>query len=81
MRLRVLKDTVLKTRTCQSCYLLPEDKVNLKADKLRDMSLHSYRAEDSHYRVAFAEASFRGSNTWYVYCRHVQLVRYRQETE
>ncbi len=63
--LRVLKDTILKASTRQSRDFASEEKISLRADGLKDFLLHSHRPEGAHYKVAFAETSFRGLNTWY----------------
>ena len=68
--------TLLKGEPIQSSRITnPDLKVQIPLDK--EFQVHSYRydADSDHYLVAFLQESFNGKNTWWVYAKHVQILR------
>jgi hypothetical protein len=72
-RLQVLKETVLKLHPVQSGTLPDAEKNSIAAGTF--LNLHSYSLQNDHIKVAFANRSFKGRNTWYVYEPHVKVFK------
>lgn len=64
-QLKILVDTVLKQRPLQSSQLANAEKQTVKAGTL--FNLQSFAPASDHIKVALADKSFQGKNTWYVY--------------
>ena len=73
LQLKILTDTLLKLRPIQSSVLPDEEEYPIEADTL--LNIHSYVVMDDHLKVAFADQSFNGRNTWYVYRAFAQLLK------
>ncbi len=75
VKLRVLRDTIFKQQPIDSSQINnPDDKQPIAQDT--ELLVHSWArvpGENSHLRVAFAEDSFKGRNTWYVFDGHVEI--------
>lgn len=71
LQLKVLLDTLLKLRPIQSSLLPDEEEYAIEAGTL--LNVHSYAIMDDHLKVAFADQSFNGRNTWYVHRAFAQL--------
>ncbi len=72
-QLQILQDTVLKLQPVDSTKLEAPEKESIEAGVL--LNLHSYALENNHIKVAFADQSFQGRNTWYVYREHIQVLK------
>jgi hypothetical protein len=72
-QLKVLVDTILKMRPLQSAVLPDEEEYLIATGTV--LKLHSYAPVEDHIKVAFADQSFNGRNTWYVYSAHVQVLK------
>jgi hypothetical protein len=72
-QLQILQDTILKLQPVDSSKLPDEEKEGIPAGAF--LSLHSYALENNHIKVAFADQSFKGRNTWYAYRDHVQVLQ------
>lgn len=71
--LKIVRQTLLKLRPLQSSVLAPNELVALP--EKREIQLTSW--EDigrGHLKVVLAEV-FSGSNTWYVFAEHAQIIR------
>jgi hypothetical protein len=60
-------------RPLQSAILPDEEEYPISAGTM--LKLHSYAPVEDHVKVAFADQSFNGRNTWYVYSAHVQVLK------
>lgn len=72
LQLKILIDTLLKMRPVQSSLLPDEEEYAIEADTL--LKVHSYAVMDDHLKVAFADQSFNGRNTWYVHRAYAQML-------
>jgi|GEM_PF-2016219 len=72
-QLQIVADTFLKLYPVQSVALPNNEKDPILKDTF--LNLHSYALENDHIKVAFADQSFQGRNTWYVYKDHVQVLK------
>lgn len=66
--LKILSDTILKQKPIPSAELSDSEKQAIPAGTV--LKVQSYAPESDHVKVAFAEESFQGRNTWYVYYKH-----------
>ncbi len=73
LELNILRDTPLKLRPVQSTQLDENAKYLVRKGNIFRVS--SYAVSQNHIRVAFANDSFRGLNTWYVYKEHAELLQ------
>jgi uncharacterized protein YvpB len=64
-QLKILVDTVLKQRPLQSSQLSDSEKQPVKAGTL--FNLQSFAPSADHIKLALADKTFQGKNTWYVY--------------
>ena len=71
-QLQILADTTLKLHPVDSTTLPDDQKEPILAGTF--LNLHSYALENNHIKVAFADQSFKGRNTWYAYKDHVQVL-------
>ncbi len=72
--LKILVDTILKQQPVDSSQIKdPKLKYNINGGA--ELVLHSWKKEGSHIKVALAETSFNGLNTWYAYSGHVEIWR------
>ncbi len=71
-QLKILVDTVLKLQPVQSTSLPENQKQAVKAGSL--FKVQSFIPAHDHLKVALADQSFQGRNTWYVYQRHAALL-------
>ncbi len=67
-QLKVLCDTVLKQQPIQSSKLAAEQLQVVKAGTR--LKVQSYSPVSDHIKVALADQSFQGKNTWFIYQRH-----------
>jgi uncharacterized protein YvpB len=65
VQVKILVDTVLKQRPIQSTGLKDNEKQSVKAGTI--FNVHSYSSSYDHIKVALADRTFQGKNTWYVY--------------
>lgn len=71
-QLKILVDTVLKQRPIQSSGLKDTQKQPVKAGTL--LNIQSFAPASDHIKVALADKSFQGLNTWYVYQRFAAIL-------
>ena len=71
--LKVVKPTMFKQAPIQSSEL-SEDKLFVVQDVPQSFPTLAYKYENQHYKVSFADQTFKGFNTWYVYDGHVVLL-------
>jgi hypothetical protein len=71
-QLKILTDTVLKQKPVQSTSLPNDQKQSVKAGTV--LKVHSYAPAADHIKVALADQSFQGKNTWYAFQRHVAIL-------
>jgi len=75
LKLKIIEDTVLKQKPIDSSQLADNDKQSIP--KGTELELHSWaflEEDNAHVRVAFAQDSFKGRNTWLVFKGHVQIL-------
>jgi uncharacterized protein YvpB len=74
--LKVTKPTILKSEPIDSARISdPNLKVEIAADTELQVHSYIYDEKSDHYRVAFLNKSFNGKNTWWVYAKHVQVLK------
>jgi uncharacterized protein YvpB len=71
-QLKILVDTVLKQKPLQSAQLPDNEKQSVQAGTL--LNVHSFAPAADHVKVAFADTTFKGKNTWYVYQKAAAIV-------
>lgn len=71
--LKVTNSTVIKRRPIQSADLPETEKHTLDVGK--EFEVHSFTTERDHLRIAFAKETFKGFNTWYVFNKHIEILR------
>ena len=71
--LKIVKQTAFKQAPIQSSEL-SEDKLFVVEEVPQDLPVLAYKYENQHYKVTFANQTFKGFNTWYVYKDHVELL-------
>ncbi len=69
--LKILKDTVLKTRPLASSQLGSNEKVSMPAGK--EFEILAFAPIRGHLRVAFRNNAFNGSSIWYIFGTHAQV--------
>lgn len=70
---KIIQDTILKRRALQASDLPDDQKQEVEAGK--ELAIASFALDRQHIRVAFADASFKGFNTWYCFAEHVQILK------
>jgi uncharacterized protein YvpB len=71
-QLKILVDTTLKQQPVQASQLPDDQKQAVSADSVFD--LLAYLLVPGHIKVTFANQTFQGKNTWYVFAHHAQLL-------
>ncbi len=71
-QLKVLADTVLKQKPVQSSGLTDAQKQSVKAGTI--FNIQSFVPTGDHIKVALADKSFKGVNTWYIYQRTAAIM-------
>jgi Peptidase_C39 like family len=71
--LKVLTPTVLKRKPIQSSELPDNFKQSIAAE--RQIELDSFTVERDHVRCFFSKESFKETNVWYVFGKHVKIYR------
>lgn len=71
-QLKILCDTALKQQPIQSSKLPDDQKQMVQAGSV--FAITSYAAVSDHIKVAFADQSFQGKNTWYIYQKHAAVI-------
>lgn len=76
--LRVVQDTYLKRQPKQAVELPPSDLYFVEQGTLFDLQSYAFGTETSdfngHIKVAFANETINGFNTWYIYESHAQVL-------
>lgn len=72
-QLKVLQDTTFTLQPVDSSTLPDSQKQSIAANSLFQVASY-LPSENHHFKVALANQTFQGHNTWYVYRPHVQLL-------
>jgi hypothetical protein len=71
-QLKILVDTILKQQPVPSSQLPEDQQQAVTAGSVFD--LLAYLPVSGHIKVTFANQTFQGKNTWYVFAQHAQLL-------
>lgn len=71
-QLKTLYDTILKRQPVDSATLPDDAKQSLSANTL--LNLQSFSYNENHVQIVLADQTFKGSNTWFVFHPHVELL-------
>ncbi|MFB2923329.1 MULTISPECIES: C39 family peptidase [Aerosakkonema] len=72
MKLKVIKDTVFKQSPVQALELPEDQKVNVDAGRVFDIS--AYKDIGSHVRFSLENTFLKARNTWVAYQEHIEII-------
>lgn len=71
--LKVVENSTLKKKPADSTSLLDDEKESISFGEYELHSWSDFDEDESHWRVAFLDDSFKGTNTWLVFAGHAEI--------